>query len=150
MKQTLLRGGASVAVHRLKHRAPPPPLYRGWGGGLAVQRGSHVVVEQMSSVAGSGSSRAHARPDALEIEALANRRIADEYDAAQARGDVANGRDGPGAGVLNGNAKATAAEIGLSRKDIHEARQIRDAEQAQPGIVRATLDAAHPMLRPIF
>lgn len=30
---------------------------------------------------------------------------------------------------------------GLSRKDIHEAREIRDAEQAEPGIVRRTLDA---------
>ncbi len=33
----------------------------------------------------------------------------DEYDAAQERGEVSTGRDGPGAGVLNGNAKATAA-----------------------------------------
>src|SRR5690606_9633839 len=34
------------------------------------------------------------------------------------------------------------ADIGLTRKAIHEARQIRDAEEAQPGIVRKTLDAA--------
>ena len=49
--------------------------------------------------------------DALEIEAAAKRRLADEYDAAQSRGEVASGRDGPGAGVSAGNAKATAAEL---------------------------------------
>ena len=48
-------------------------------------------------------------------------RLADEYDAAQERGEVASGRDGPGAGVLNGNAKATAEDIGLTRKAIHDA-----------------------------
>ena len=31
--------------------------------------------------------------------------------------------------------KPTAAEVGLSRKDIHEARIIRDAEHESPGIV---------------
>ena len=35
---------------------------------------------------------------------------------------------------------ATAADLGLSRKAIHEARLIRDAEEAEPGIVRRTLD----------
>ena len=38
------------------------------------------------------------------IEAGAKRRLANEYDAAQERGEVSTGRDGPGAGVLNGNA----------------------------------------------
>ncbi|WP_147277338.1 hypothetical protein [Rhodovulum sp. 12E13] len=36
---------------------------------------------------------------------------------------------------------STAAEIGLSRKAIHDARRIRDAEVADPGLVRRTLDA---------
>ena len=35
---------------------------------------------------------------------------------------------------------ATAADLGLSRKDIHDARLLRDAEDADPGIVRRTLD----------
>jgi hypothetical protein len=77
-----------------------------------------------------------AQADALEIEALAKRRLADEYDAAQERDEVSTGRNGPAAGVLNGNAKATAKEVGLSRKEIHEARQIRDAEKRDPGVVR--------------
>lgn len=34
----------------------------------------------------------------------------------------------------------TTADIGLTHKDIHEARTIRDAEVADPGIVRRALD----------
>jgi hypothetical protein len=83
-----------------------------------------------------------AQADALMIEAQAKRRLADEYDAAQERGEVASGRDGPGAGVLNGNAKATVADIGLTRKDIHDARVVRDAEAADPGVVRRTVEEA--------
>lgn len=83
-----------------------------------------------------------AQADALEIEAAAKRRLADEYDAAQERGEVATQNDGRRpVGVPDGNAKPTVADIGLSRKDIHEARALRDAEAADPGIVRRTLDA---------
>ena len=35
---------------------------------------------------------------------------------------------------------ATSTELGLSRKSIHDARLIRDAEAADPGLVRRTLD----------
>jgi hypothetical protein len=83
-----------------------------------------------------------AQAKSLEIESAAQRRLADEYDSAQERGDVATGRDGPGPGVTDGNAKATAADIGLLRKDVHEARQIRNAEDVRPGIVKKTLDDA--------
>lgn len=80
-----------------------------------------------------------AQADALEIEAQAKRRLADEYDAAQERGEVKS--------VGNPNCSATeqlpsAADIGLSRKDIHEARIIRDAEKVDPGVIRRTIDAA--------
>ncbi|UUP19475.1 hypothetical protein NTH_03978 [Nitratireductor thuwali] len=34
----------------------------------------------------------------------------------------------------------TVADIGLTHKDVHEARLIRDAEIADPGITRRTLD----------
>ncbi|MFH6786806.1 hypothetical protein [Methylobacterium sp. MA0201] len=77
-----------------------------------------------------------AQADAVEIEALAKRRLADEYDAAQERGEVASGRDGPGAGVSDGNAKATVTDLGLTRKQVHEARQIRNAEAVAPGRAR--------------
>ena len=73
---------------------------------------------------------------------IAMRRLADEYDAAQDRGEVA----GHG-GARNSNLPdekveplSTAAVIGLSHKDIHDAWQVRDAEQASPGIVRRSLD----------
>jgi hypothetical protein len=91
------------------------------------------------------SAAYRAQADALEIEAQAKRRLADEYDAAQERGEVArhgetlrNGADVPERNV----GKATAADIGLSRKDIHEARIIRDAERENPGVIRGALDEA--------
>lgn len=81
--------------------------------------------------------------DALEIEAMAKRRLADEYDAAQERGEVVGAHNGATKRVPEENAiaPATAADLGLSRKDIHEARIIRDAEVASPGIARRALDA---------
>lgn len=82
-----------------------------------------------------------AQADALEIESQAKRRLADEYDAAQERGEVASrGYTGHQSDVPNGNVIPSAADIGLTRKDIHEARQIREAEVKEPGIVRRALD----------
>ena len=81
-----------------------------------------------------------AQADALTIEALAKRRLADEYDVAQERGDVqAHGRPKnlPDGKVFS---PVTAADLGLSHKEVHEARVIRDAEKADPGIVRRTLE----------
>ncbi len=57
-----------------------------------------------------------AQADALEIEAGAKRRLADEYDAAQERGEVSDqGKPSRAEGL------PTAADVGLSHKDIHEA-----------------------------
>ena len=81
-----------------------------------------------------------AQADALEIEAAAKRRLADEYDDAQARGEVATGNRTKDFGVADLNAKpATASDLGLRRDQIHDARLIRDAEVADPGVVRRTL-----------
>lgn len=77
-----------------------------------------------------------AQADALEIEAAAKRRLADEYDAAQERGEISK----QGAHVPAGNMRVD--ELGLSRKNIHEARIIRDAEKAEPGIVKRTIEEA--------
>ena len=80
--------------------------------------------------------------DALIIEAGAKRRLADEYDAAQERGEVARlGSNQQDMGLPDGKTLPTAAALGMTHKDIHEARLIRDAEAADPGIVRRTLDA---------
>jgi hypothetical protein len=83
----------------------------------------------------------HAMADALEIEALANRRIADEYDAAQERGEV-QPHGGQGKRDIPNENIPSVSDIGLTAKEVHEAREIRDAEEANPGIVRRTLDDA--------
>lgn len=78
--------------------------------------------------------------DALVIEAQAQCRIANEYDAAQKRGDVAVTGDNQ-RGRSNGERPPTAADVGLTRKLVHEARAVRDAEKAKPGIVKKTVEA---------
>lgn len=80
----------------------------------------------------------HTQADALEIEALAKRRLADEYDAAQARGEIK--RNGGDRSSVDDRNTASAADLGLRRDQIHEARLIRDAEVTEPGIIRRTLD----------
>ena len=81
-----------------------------------------------------------AQADALSIEALAKRRLADEYDVAQERGEVQTDGRPKTVPAGNGFSPAKAADLGLTRKEIHDARLIRDAEEAEPGIVRRTLD----------
>ncbi|HEU4805424.1 MAG TPA: hypothetical protein VFS91_06400 [Nitrobacter sp.] len=84
-----------------------------------------------------------AQADALEIEAGAKRRLADEYDAAQERGEVASGSVRTDIIPEQNDVRpATAAEVlgDGAHKLLHEARLIRDAEAADPGIVRRALD----------
>ena len=78
-------------------------------------------------IAAAHRSQAHA----LEIEAAAKRCLADEYDAAQQRGEVAKLGDNLPS-VVASNSKPTAADLGLRRDQIHEARLIRNAEAAIP------------------
>lgn len=73
--------------------------------------------------------RANALP---ALPCPSKRRLADEYDAAQAAGQVATPRDG-NLGRSNGERPATAKEVGLTRKEVHDARQLRDAEARDPG-----------------
>ncbi len=55
-------------------------------------------------------------------------RLADEYDAAQERGEVASGSVRTDIVVESNDVRpSTAADLGLRRDEIHEARQIRDA-----------------------
>lgn len=74
-----------------------------------------------------------AQGDALNIEARAKRRLADEYDAAQARGEVARLGDNLPRVTTRNASKPTAADVGISRQEFHEARQIRDAEKRHRG-----------------
>lgn len=94
---------------------------------LAKAKGAHDEL-----IAKAHRAQAHA----LEIEAMAKLRLADEYDAAQERGDVA----GHGGGKSN-LGKAKVNDIDLSYDQIHEARKIKAAEEAEPGVIRRTLDA---------
>ena len=81
--------------------------------------------------------------DALEIESLAKRRLADEYDAARDRGEVASHGGGRNFKVSAENLEtASLADIGLTGLQVFEARQIRNAMVRDPGIVRRTLDEA--------
>ena len=77
-----------------------------------------------------------AQADALEIEAMAKRRLADEYDAAQGRGEIKTRADNQ---LVPDENKLSAEDLGLSRKDIHQSRQISDAEVAEPGIISRTI-----------
>jgi len=78
-----------------------------------------------------------AQADALLIEARAKMRLADEYDDAQKRGEVA--KVGNPSIVGGDNDRATAADLGLRRDEIHEARRIRDAERNDPGKIEGAL-----------
>jgi hypothetical protein len=77
--------------------------------------------------------------DSLEIESMAKRRLADEYDAAQGRGEI--GKKGQRTDLVPAENKVpTAEDAGLTRKEVFEARQMRDVIEQDPGIVRRALD----------
>jgi hypothetical protein len=93
-------------------------------------KGAHATV-----LAACHQLQAHA----LTIEARAQSRLADEYDAAQMRGEVKT--VGKPVIIPDENNKPTVTDIGLTSKQIHDARQVRDAEAREPGVIRKTLDA---------
>lgn len=84
-----------------------------------------------------------AQGHALLIESRAKMRLADEYDAAQDRGEVAgNGQRGKAVENQDSSFRAKAPDLGLTRQQVYEARRIRDAEAALPGVMAQTIDAA--------
>ena len=82
-----------------------------------------------------------AQADALLIEARAKHRLADEYDAAQERREVAGHGGGRNFKVADINVEPTAADLGIRRDEIHNARQMRDAELASPGLAQQALNS---------
>jgi hypothetical protein len=78
---------------------------------------------------------------ALKIEARAKERLADEYDAAQDRGEV--GQAGQRTDLVNHDyeVKPVAADVFGSREALKEARRIRDAERADPGAIERCIEA---------
>jgi len=82
-----------------------------------------------------------AQANALAIRARAEMRLAEEYDAAQERGEVQPRGGNRWLDVGDDNIKpATAADLGLRRDEIHEARRFREAEEADPGVVERTVN----------
>jgi hypothetical protein len=69
------------------------------------------------------------------------------YDAAQDRGEIVGPNESAKKRIPEENSilPATADELGLTGKEIHEARIIRDAEEESPGIVRQTLAEQTPV-----
>lgn len=85
-----------------------------------------------SLIADVHRSQAHA----LAIRARAEMRLAEEYDDAQDRGEVA----GHGRSKVEADNVTTAADLGLRRDEIHEARKFRDAERESPGIIHRAIE----------
>jgi len=86
-----------------------------------------------------------AQADALEIEAMAKRRFADEYDAAQERGEVKglggdHGNQHTGGKIPNGNT-ATSKDLGVTNKFVYEARLVRNEIAANPSVVSDALES---------
>ncbi len=68
----------------------------------------------------TGPSTSRKCGDALEIESAAKIRLADEYDAAQGRNEIA--RQGRPKNLGDGKVLPAAADLGLRRDEIHAAR----------------------------
>jgi len=84
-----------------------------------------------------------AQAHALSIRARAEMRLAEEYDAAQERGEVRkNGQRGKALEDDKGfyDGPASVSNLGLRHDEIHEARQMHRAEQADPGVVERTVN----------
>lgn len=80
-----------------------------------------------------------AQANALAIRARAEMRLAEEYDAAQDRGDAAgHGGDRKSSETLSNLIRAE--DVG-GHDLLKEARKLRDAERAEPGLIRRSLDA---------
>lgn len=77
-----------------------------------------------------------AQAHALAIRARAEMRLAEEYDDAQDRGEVA----GHGRSKVEADNVTTAADLGLRRDEIYEARKFRDAERESPGVIQRAIE----------
>lgn len=73
----------------------------------------------------------------------------DEYDAAQERGEVAS-RGGERSGKEHSVPAPTAADIGLTRKEIHEARQVSVPDQNSELVTAADIGLANIYFHPAF
>lgn len=77
-----------------------------------------------------------AQAHALAIRARAEMRLAEEYDDAQERGEILSN----GERSFSAPEKVSGTSI-LPPKDLHEARQFREAERADPGVINRTINS---------
>jgi len=108
-----------------------------------VSETSRVLRDRHADLGRAAPSQSDALPFASRLysryrPSAARRRRADEYDAAQKRGEVRSASDRHSNSPTE--TKASLSDLGLTGKEIHEARQLRDAEREDPGITRRTLD----------
>ena len=113
---------------------------------MAARRLAEMVYAQAKS-GGQFSAKAHLRESleachriqagALRIEIKAKMLLAEEWERAGAEGKTLKGRP---KSVPDENA-FTAAEAGLTRKELHEAKKLLDAERKQPGIAERAIAA---------
>lgn len=113
---------------------------------MAARRLADMVYKE-AKLGGEFSAKAHLRESleachrvqagALSIEVKAKMLLAEEWERAGAEGKILKGRP---KSVPDENA-FTAAEAGLTRKELHEAKKLLDAERKQPGIAERAIAA---------
>lgn len=74
--------------------------------------------------------------DALEVVSYSEIHIATDWERLSAEGKTHRGR--PKSVVVED--AFTALEVGLTRDQIHKAKKLRDAENAEPGFIRRTIE----------
>lgn len=156
-------GGKETVVTLVTTDAPPPVAFADASGLVQVVERARALLDEgdviaARIVAGAAYDQAKAagafaerigaterligkarrlQADALLIEARAKIQIADAWDAATAEGKTHKGRP---KSVPDENA-FSAQEAGFTRKEIHEARKLADAERKAPGIVERAIEA---------
>jgi hypothetical protein len=110
----------------------PGPTPHLWRGGQEVAR---VPLTPHAALALAESLLREARA-AMVIRARAEIRLAEEYDAAQARGEVAGHGGARNFKIPDGNLETCTADLGMRSKEIHEARRLRDAARARGEVAR--------------
>ena len=96
-----------------------------------VGRGAALVGPERKP-AGTGKRKNIAR----FRQPFSETRLADEYDAAQERGEVAS--DGGDRSSIPNGKTAPVGDLGLRHDEIHEARRLRNAAVAGPFMLRLT------------
>lgn len=108
------------------------------------------AAKRLRASAGLVTKAHRLQGEALLIEAQARIRIATEWDAAESRGEISRGGRPPKDGdqfagdaekPVSGGHGFTARDTGLTRKEISEARKLRDAEKRTPGIAERAIAA---------